>query len=233
MVYYPGIRSAGAVSVPVTLESTVDGTSGSTSTNLDTTITVPSSSNRLILDFIGWTSTTISSWQLDPGGGSPQSLTQFSGSPLSLGGSAAYLLNTGIGIVGSGSKTLRQVVAATRRPGRHTFIFSGASQAAPSFNSGEVSVGGALTITLTGIFEPGTYLAAFMFSNTTTAGAYTVTGTGGLVEIQDQTIPTVNQQFVAAGKLLTTQITNPTVIFTRDSGGNTNKSGFIVGIAPV
>jgi hypothetical protein len=218
----------------VTLEATVDGTSGSTSTNLDTTVTIPAGSNRLLVDLIGFTlGTTISSWALDPAGAN-EALTQFTGSPKDSdtsdeGLGAAFLDETGIAAVGTGSKVSRAAIANTRRRGRQLWVFSGAAQTTPPSANNNI-VGGALTVTLTGTFEAGTYLLAGMYGQA--AGAYTISGTGGLVEIQDATVATDIDQFVSAGKLLTGQVVDPTVVFTRDAGGSVRKAGFLIAIEP-
>lgn len=215
----------------VTLESEA-GSQGGFATSHDVTVTVPSGSNRLLIDFAGFISTTISSWALDPTVAN-EALTQFTGSPLGEGAAAAWIGETGISNVGTGSKTLRIVTGAGRRTGRQYFIFSGAAQTTPPSANNEVDpAGGALTITLTGTYDAGTYLAACCFSSTSATGAYTVSGTGGLVELEDIDITTDNTHWVAAGVLLAGSVTDPTVIFTRDGGGNTVKSGFMVAVEP-
>jgi hypothetical protein len=141
----------------VTLESEAGSVDGSFITDHDVSITVPSGSNRLVLDAFGFvvSGATIDAWSLDPTG-QDEALTQLTGSPMANGAASAWLDETGIDAVGTGSQTLRIVTSAGRRTGRQYWVFSNAAQTTPPSANNEVDpAGGALTITLTGTYGDG------------------------------------------------------------------------------
>lgn len=193
----------------------------------DDDVTVPTGSNRVLLDLMGVSNPGVHTGRLDPAGDNI-ALTPLTGSPAGAGATDENAL--GFVLVEAsfpgtnGTKNLRCDWASSHRGGRRVIFLRNAAQTVES--AGNSITGGALTVSLTrssGTFPTGSRVYACMYAQST--GTYTITG--NVTEVVDVDITTDNDSWAFAAGTLGSATATVTATFTRDAGGSIRKGGII------
>lgn len=238
MVYYPGILAAGTVVSALIEESSTKFARDTTAADpWDDTVTIPSGSNRILLDFIGVQDPQTTTSTLDPASENI-TLTQDTNSPAAASVSDENvllfrLLEASFGT--TGAKTLRANLIGARVGRRRVVILSGASQTLFSAK-GTTTVIGLFTVTCSrgaGTFPAGSrvYAAAFFQQ-----GAGNITVGGDVTELDDEAVASatssLQDKWTFATGILTAAQASVNATFQLASDTGRRKQAIVVVVEP-